>query len=392
MMKIGIGQTSVQKVYAITVIILLLGVLAMQRDKFFGYELFTGKTDVKQDAKYTINDIRILFSDASSYKVQKDSIIVFSKEHQIGWAYNTSPISDSIIGFASSVPLLLAYSNQDSLVGITLLKNYESPDFVQKIKETGFMESWNNLKIQDVLNAKVDVVSGATLTSKAIIKTVKHRTGKILKQSVSLTVQTDFLAIFKSVLGVVLLILALIQFFTPKTLKRFRIIYQILLVVILGFWSGTFLSLFSFNNWTVHGIDLPAKLFVFAVLVLSIVIPLLTSKAFYCSHLCPFGASQDLLGKVRKNKLKLPNNVKQFVATLREKVFATIMLLLFTGVSFDLTNIEPFSAFLFRSASIPVIVLAVTFLLLSIFIPRPWCNYACPTGYLLETIRKPFKK
>lgn len=386
-----VKQSSIQKIYAIAMIALLLAVLAIQREKIFGYEIFVSKTDVKQPAKYTIDDIRTLFADASSFKLQNDSILVFSNQDQVGWAYNTSPVSDSIIGFASSVPVLMGFTNQDRLVGIRLLKNYESPDFVEKIRKTGFMESWDKMEIHDILNSKVDVVSGATLTSKAIIKTMKHSTGKILNQSVSLAVQTDFLAIFKNVLGVFLLILALIQFFVPKMLKRFRIAYQILVVVILGFWSGTFLSLFSFSNWTTHGIDLPAKLFVFGILVLSVVLPLSKSKSFYCAHLCPFGASQDLLGKVKKKKIKLSPAVKQFLSTLREKVFATIMLLLFTGVSFDMTNVEPFSAFLYNSASIPVIVLAVAFLIFSIFTPRPWCTYLCPTGYLLETIRKPFK-
>ncbi|TKG91471.1 4Fe-4S binding protein [Puteibacter caeruleilacunae] len=386
-----IDQNLIQKLYVMVMIVLLLGVLALQRETIFGYEIFASKTDVRQPATYTIEDIRVLFENASSFKVQNDSILVFANQDQIGWAYNTSPVSDSIIGFASSVPVLMGFTNQDRLVGIKLLKNYESPDFVEKIRKTGFMESWDKMVIHDVLNSKVDVVTGATLTSKAIIKTMKHSTGKILNQSVSLAVQTDFPTILKNVLGVLLLILALVQFFLPKILKGFRGIYQGLVVIILGFWSGTFLSLFSFSNWTIHGIDLPAKLFVFGILLLSVLLPLTKSKSFYCSHLCPFGASQDLLGKIKTKKVKLSPSTKQFLSTLREKVFATIMLIMFTGVSLDLTNVEPFSAFLYSSASIPVIVLAVSFLILSIFIPRPWCKYVCPTGYLLETIRKPFK-
>jgi len=391
MMKMRLGQTVVQKFYTIMVIVLLLGVLAMQREKFFGHDIFASQTDVKLPATYTLDNINLIYPNAANYELQGDSIIVYAKGEKIGWAYNTSPVSDSIVGFASSVPMLIGFNKQDQLVGISLLKNYESPDFVEKLKKKGFMKSWNKLTIQEVLNSKVDVVSGATLTSKAIIKTVKHRTGKILNQSVPLAVPADFLAILKNALGILLFILALVQFFLPKALKRFRTIYQILLVAILGFWSGTFLSLFSFNNWTIHGIDLPAKLFVFSILLLSVVLPLVKNKSFYCAHLCPFGASQDLLGKIRKEKLKLPPKLKEFLSTLQEKVFACIMLLLFTGVSFDLTNIEPFSAFLFRSASISLIVLAVAFLLLSIFMPRPWCKYACPTGFILETIRKPFK-
>lgn len=47
-----------------------------------------------------------------------------------------------------------------------------------------------------------------------------------------------------------------------------------------------------------------------------------------------------------------------------------------------------FSAFLLTAATGWMIALAVIFLLLSIFFARPWCNYFCPTGALLEILRK----
>ncbi len=292
MSKIKMSKTVVQKVYTVVIIILLLGVLAMQREQVFGYELFVSKSDVKQTATFTLDDIQDLYDDATSYKVQQDSILVFSNKTQIGWANNTSPSSDSIVGFASSVPLLVAFDMGDKLVGIKLLKNYESPDFVEKIVKTGFMESWDNLHILDIGNSTVDAVSGATLTSVAIINTIKHSIGKVTNQAVFLDRKPDYLALLKSALAYLLFALALTQFFIPKKMKTIRTVHQLLVVIILGFWSGTFLSLFSFNNWMLLGIDLPAKLFVFMVLVLSIILPLITNKSFYCSHLCPLGASQ----------------------------------------------------------------------------------------------------
>lgn len=387
-----LNKNVVSKVYAFFIIVLLLGVLAIQNEKVFGLDLFADQTALKQPVIFTHADICKLFPEATQSQVRNDSIIVFKKMEKIGWAYNTSPFSDAIVGFASSVPLLMGFNNQDELVGFTLLTNYESPDFVQDIESSGFMEQWNGLSVNEVANAHVDAFTGATLTSKAIIKTLKHSTAKLSNQSVSLSVSTDLKGMIKIIAGYLLVALALWQFFWPKTVKKLRTPFQMALVLILGFWMGTFLSLFSFHSWLIRGIDLPAKLFVFIILVLSIVLPLFTGKAFYCTHLCPFGASQDLVGKIRKKRVSMPMHVKQFLSTLREKVFATIMLLLFVGVSFDLTNIEPFSAFLFHSAAAPVVFLAASFLILSIFIPRSWCNYVCPTGYLLETIRKPFKK
>ncbi|WP_158027258.1 4Fe-4S binding protein [Labilibacter marinus] len=381
-----------QKAYVVIMITLLLGVVAMRNESILGNRLFVIDTGEPQITAFALSDIKELYPSANKYTVVQDSILVYADDNKLGWAYNTSPGSDSIVGYTTSVPLLLGFNTNNKVIGIRLLKNYESPDFVEKIVKSRFLDSWDKISLNDLPQTHIDAFSGATLTSSAIIKTVQHSTGKLSQQSVSLKRPTDILYILKVIAGYLLILLALLQFFAPKKLRKVRTIYLVLVVAILGFWLGTFLSLFSFNNWIIYGIDLPSKLFVFTILVLSLTLPLITNKAFYCSHLCPFGASQDLLGKIRKKRFNLSNNLKQFLATLREKVFACIMLLLFTGVAFDLTNIEPFSAFLFRSASIPIMVLAGTFLLLSIFIPRPWCNYVCPTGYLLETIRKPFKK
>ena len=100
------------------------------------------------------------------------------------------------------------------------------------------------------------------------------------------------------------MVLALLQFFLPKKMKNIRTVFQILVVVILGFWMGTFLSLFSFYNWTILGIDLPAKVFVFIILVLGIVLPLFTGKAFYCTHLCRITSYNVCYTKLLRTTLK----------------------------------------------------------------------------------------
>lgn len=386
------GRVVLQKAYVLVMIVLLLGVLAVRNERILGSPLFVEKTATeKPAAEFSLEDIQRIFPEASAYIDSEGRIEVQSDNETIGWAFNSSPYSDSIMGFASSVPVLLGFSMDDHLQGITMLKNYESPDFVENMVSTGFLDLWNGLHVLEIADADVDAVTGVTMTSSAIIKSMKISSGRILNEDVSLKEKAGFWSVLKMVLGYVLIAMALVQFFFPKRIKKIRTAYQIAIIVILGFWSGTFLSTFSFYNWTINGFDLPAKLFVLIVLVLSIILPLVTNKSFYCTHVCPFGASQDVLGKLNKSKLTLSLKTKKFLSGLQEKIFAVIMLLLFTGVSFDLTNVEPFSAFLFRTASIPVIVLAVSFLILSVFIPRPWCKYACPTGYVLETIRKPFK-
>ncbi len=67
-----------------------------------------------------------------------------------------------------------------------------------------------------------------------------------------------------------------------------------------------------------------------------------------------------------------------------ELLWAALMLLMITGVWFDWMDYEPFSAFLFTTASPIVIGVALAFVALSVFIPRPYCRFVCPTGCLFR--------
>ena len=397
--KSNIGQTILSASYAVVIITLFLGIIGLQNGRIFGHDVSdkgekvaaatstepTGKTVAEA---VTIEHIKEIFPEATNFEVADNRILVYDGNKEIGWGYSSSPVSDSIIGYASSVPVFIGFDKSDNVVGLALLENSESPDFVERVVKSGFMESWNNRNIDEVVEMNVDSVSGATMTSSAVIKTVKNTVGTYQKQTVDLSSSFNIWGIAKISLGMLLLGLAILQFFFPKKLKPFRTVHQILVVIILGFWSGTFLSISSLYNWTINGLDLSTRLFVFLILLFSIVLPFITKKAFYCTYLCPYGASQSLIGKLRKTKITINARWRNFLSKLREKLFAILMVLLLSGVSFDLTNIEPFAAFMFKAASVPVIILAAIFLVLSLFIPQPWCRYICPTGQLLEHIRK----
>ena len=68
----------------------------------------------------------------------------------------------------------------------------------------------------------------------------------------------------------------------------------------------------------------------------------------------------------------------------RQLLWAVLMLCLWTGVWFNWIDYEPFSAFVFQSASWVVIVIAVVFVALSTVIARPYCRFVCPTGSLFK--------
>lgn len=158
-------------------------------------------------------------------------------------------------------------------------------------------------------------------------------------------------------------------------------------VVVLGLWTGTFVSftllLRLFSGGISVGIigTLAASLL---VVVVALLYPLFGKPAHYCAHLCPFGSAQDLAGKLTKRKPVLPHQVVKVLITFRQLLWAVLTALMMTGTWTAWMDYELFTAFIYSSASIWVIALAVVFLILSVWVPRPYCRFVCPTGSIIK--------
>ena len=78
---------------------------------------------------------------------------------------NTTELGKDIVGYGGIVPLEITL--QDGRVkSIRALANSESPDFFKEA--SALLSKWNGKTIEDAQKMKVDAVSGATFSSKAI--------------------------------------------------------------------------------------------------------------------------------------------------------------------------------------------------------------------------------
>ena len=68
----------------------------------------------------------------------------------------------------------------------------------------------------------------------------------------------------------------------------------------------------------------------------------------------------------------------------RRILWAVLMVLLVTGAWAAWMNYEIFVAFIIQSASWVVLALAALFMVLAIWVPRPYCRFVCPTGTLFK--------
>jgi hypothetical protein len=341
----------------------------------------------KYELTLSLEDAKVHFPEADS--IVKDDIssyLVLDEGNVIGEVVNTSPYSDDIYGYNSITPLTIYIDSNDIIKEVEICPNKESRGFINKVINSGYLDSWDGLSIEDALNHEVDAVSGCTYTSTAISESLQACMEELTSQEAERTWDWNLFA--KQICVLVVTVLALICFFNPKKSKKLRIITLSLSILILGFWTNSLLSLALFYNWLTNGISLTMQVAVIVIAAVSIILPLFTKKSFYCQYLCPFGAVQEFVGMIPVKKVTISSKIYNAFAIIRRLILLALLVLLASGVGLDLSMTEPFSIFSYQTIIFEVALLTAIIVVASIFIKKPWCNYLCPTGTLLKSISR----
>ena len=85
---------------------------------------------------------------------------------------NTTTLADDVEGYAGPVPLKI-YIKKDKIEKIEPLKNIETPKYWALIKRD-LINKWNGLTVKKAATQQIDVVTGATITSEAVIENVQR--------------------------------------------------------------------------------------------------------------------------------------------------------------------------------------------------------------------------
>ena len=84
---------------------------------------------------------------------------------------NTTTLGKDVQGFLGATPLKI-YIQKNKVVKIEAMKNQETPKYFLKVKKN-LLDKWNGVKVKDAKKMKVDAVTGATYSSKAVIENVQ---------------------------------------------------------------------------------------------------------------------------------------------------------------------------------------------------------------------------
>ena len=349
------------------------------------------------DSPIRVEEIKGLLPEAATLRPDssaRDGLFVLDRSRrEIGYVVRTQPQCNDIIGYSGVTDVLVVLDGGWKILGLRIHASDDTQEYVQNIAlDRRFLKKWNDLTWDaaaalDLKAAGIEGVSGATMTSMAIARSVKAR----LQMGAGELAERPPLRLGWRDVGmmVVVALAALMAFGRVEWRHRWKRPYQFALVIYVGFVAGDLVAMKLIAGWARAGLPWSSAPGLVLLVAAALLVPWATRRPFYCHHVCPHGAAQELLAHYRPKRwqVTLPASVIRGLEFLPLGLLALTLLVAMVALPFDLAGIEPFAAYGVRSAGWATLSVAVIGLGASLFVPQAYCRFGCPTGALLNFVR-----
>ena len=352
---------------------------------------------IQGDSPVTAAEITSLLPGAATLRPDdsaRDGLFALDREgRELGYVVRTQPACRDIIGYAGTTDALVVLDRDWKILGLKIHSSEDTESYIKDITvDRRFLKKWNGLTWDaaaalDLKAAGIEGVSGSTMTSMAIAQSVKARL-QLSRDQLAARVPLR-LAWRDYALLAVIAAAGLMAFGPPAVRHRWKRPYQFVLIVYVGLIAGDLLAQKLLVGWTRSGIPWTTAPGLVLLAAAALLVPLATGKPLYCHHVCPHGAAQELLSHYRPARFQITLSAP-VIRGLEYRPFALVFFTLtvaLLALPFDLAGLEPFAAYVVRSAGVATLAVAAVGLIASFFVPQAYCRFGCPTGALLNFVR-----
>jgi len=309
----------------------------------------------------------------------------------------TEVVPDESWGYRDRIAALVGVDAKGKITGVKVMSEFESPRYTKGFLADGswFLRQFEEKDAGDnfVLENDVDGITGATITSSAITRSIKAGLQLITEEVLYLQVdkdnpvkhlffqhllwQIDFIFLW------IMVGLAFWSFFKKnESLRYFTLGLSFAYLGILmggGFSINDVLRLLSLHNPVFLN-----NLYWYSLVVIAISLAVIAGR-FYCGWLCPFGAILEVLYRVVPIEWTVTESTDRYLKVIKYVNLAILLLIAFLFANKILAIylagiIEPFATFFNLHGDLISWMWLFSMLFISSVISRFYCRYFCPLG------------
>jgi NosR/NirI family nitrous oxide reductase transcriptional regulator len=315
----------------------------------------------------------------------------------------TEVVPNESWGYRDQIATLVGVDKEGKITGVKVLSEFESPRYTKGLLADGswFLKQFEEKDASDnfILEGDVDAITGATITSSTVTRSIKAALESVTEQVLSRHVDKDnpvehlfFQHIYWQIDFIFLWIVVGLAFWS------FFQINESLRYFILGL-SFAYLGIFMGGGFSINDIlrllSFHAPVFLnnlywYSLFVIAIGLTIIAGR-FYCGWLCPFGAFTEVLYRLVPVEWKITGDVDKYLKIVKYinlGILLMIALLLANNIlAIYLAGIiEPFATFFNLHGDLISWIWLVLMLIFSAFISRFYCRYFCPLGAFFATL------
>jgi predicted membrane-bound spermidine synthase/Na+-translocating ferredoxin:NAD+ oxidoreductase RnfG subunit len=310
-----------------------------------------------------------------------------------GFIFSSDDFADKVSGFAGKINIAVFADVNGGLIDFHVIRSNETPSYLDMLSEWfGSLKGCDIFRPDPFVN--IDAVTGATVSSKAIIQSVAQ-SGAVFASGVLGQAGQQGTGVSDSRLpnaeGIYLVgFLLLAGFVIYRGGFRSRLFILIVNLIIGGIIFNAQYSTEQIASLLSGA--LPAASLA-GVFLLTVGVPLLAILFgnIYCGYLCPFGALQELIGLLLPVRLRPVLSLEQMrkARFVKFVVLFVLITLYFVSRNRNAIAADPLiKAFSFSHLDTVLLVIIGFALVGSVFYSRFWCRYFCPAGAFLSLFNK----
>jgi len=310
----------------------------------------------------------------------------------VGYAFITAEVVPEVRGYGGPVPVMVGLDVRGRILAVELLPNNETPGFRELVRDSDLCQRLVGKSWDDPLTIGVDVdaVSGATITSRAVVDGVRlgaRRVAQAVRRQTGVEL-TALPAVGGALLYPLPLFFILAILGERRGWRRFRYVVLAASAVYLGFVAAKYVSVVNLVAIFEHRPPAPLGE------TLLVIVPALALSLFlgrvYCGWLCPFGAVSEILGHLAPWHLKVSEKVDRKLRALKYVLLVISPFLFIAGGAAALA-FEPFGdlfALRLRGAGTMRLTWLVFLLMASLVCVRFYCKYLCAAGAAMAFVAR----